>query len=461
MDLSSFHIAMFPWLAIGHMTPYVHLANELASRGHRITILVPKKARDQLQHLNLHTNLIVFCPVLVPHVEGLPEGTETASEIPISATSLLATAMDKTRKQLEEYLEVHMPDMVFYDTAHWIPELTRKLGIKSICYNVICAAALAIALVPARNVPKGQSITPEELENPPAGYPSQTVVLRGAEAKSLMFITKPFGDGITFYDRTTTAMKECDAISIRTCRELEGDMCDYMEAQFKKNVLLTGPVLAPGDKKGPLEERWAKWLGGFDPGSVVFCAFGTQYILEKEQFQELVLGFELTGLPFFIALKPPVGCDSVEEALPEGFEERVKGRAVVFGGWVQQPLILSHTSVGCFVNHCGFGSMWESLMSDNQIVLVPHLGDQILNAKLLVKELKVAVEVEKEANGWFSKESLSKAIRSVMDKESVVGIMMKKNHAKWIETLSSQGFMSGYVDRFVQSLKELCKVARV
>ncbi|KAK9932874.1 hypothetical protein M0R45_020096 [Rubus argutus] len=461
MDPSSFHIAMFPWFAMGHMTPYVHLANELASRGHHITILVPKKARDQLQHLNLHTNLITFCPVLVPHVEGLPEGAETASEIPLSACSLLATAMDKTRKQLEEYLEVHMPDMVFYNLSHWIPELTRKLGIKSVCYNVVSAASLAITIVPARNVPKGRPITPEEIENPPAGYPSETVVLRGAEARSLMYITTLFGDGITFYDRMTTAMKECDAISIRTCRELEDDMCDYMEAQFNKTVLLTGPVFALGDKKGTLEERWAKWLGGFEPGSVVFCAFGSQFILEKEQFQELVLGFELTGLPFFIALKPPVGCDSVEEALPDGFEERVKGRGVVFGGWVQQPLILSHASVGCFVNHCGFGSMWESLMTDNQIVLVPQVGDQFLNTKLLVKELKVAVEVEKAANGRFSKESLCKAIRSVMDKESDVGIMIKKNHAKWIETLSSQGFMSGYVDRFVQSLKELCKVARV
>ncbi|CAB4277425.1 unnamed protein product [Prunus armeniaca] len=99
--------------------------------------------------------------------------------------------------------------------------------------------------------------------------------------------------------------------------------------------------------------------------------------------------------------------------------------------------------------------MWESLMTDNQIVLVPQLGDQILNTKLLVKELKVAVEVEREENGWFSKESLHKAIKSVMDKDSEVGVMVKENHAKWVETLSSPGFMSGYIDRFVQKLKEL------
>ncbi|XP_021834673.1 UDP-glycosyltransferase 79B6-like [Prunus avium] len=454
---SSFHIAMFPWFAIGHITPYLHLANELASRGHRITLLVPNKARLQLQHLVLHADLIVFSPVTVPHVHGLPEGTEIASEIPIHMTHLLATAMDKTRGEIEQFLTFSKPDFVLYDTAQWVPGIARRNGIKTVCYNVVSAAALAIALVPARNVPKDRPITEEDLREPPAGYPSKNVVLRGAEAKALTFITLPYGEGITFYERTTTAMKECDVLSIRTCRELEGDLCDYMEAQYKKPVILTGPVLGLGsDKKSEkLEERWEKWFSGFEAGSVVFCAFGTQWIIEKDQFQELVLGFELTELPFFVALKPPLGYATIEEALPNGFEERVKGRGVVFGGWVQQTAILSHKSVGCFVNHCGFGSMWESLMTDNQIVLVPHLGDQILNTKLLVNELKVAVEVEREENGWLSKESLCKAIKSVMDKDSEVGVIVKKNHAKWVETLSSPGFMSGYIDRFVQKLKEL------
>ncbi|XP_009339314.2 UDP-glycosyltransferase 79B6-like [Pyrus x bretschneideri] len=454
---SSFHLAMFPWLAMGHITPYVHLSNELAARGHRVTLLVPKKAILQLEHLNHHPNLITFSPVTVPHFDGLPEGTEIASEIPIHNIHFLAAAMDLTRDQIEHFLSANKPDFVLYDAAHWVPEIARKNGIKSVCYNVVCAAALAIALVPARQVPKDRPITAKELGVPPAGYPSTTVVLQGHEARSLTFITEPFGDGIRFYDRTIICMKECDALSIRTCRELEGDMCDYMEDQYKRPVLLTGPVLGLGSDNNTeqLEDRWAKWFAGFEAGSVVFCAFGSQWVLEKSQFQELVLGFELTGLPFFVALKPPLGCETIEEALPEGFEERVKERGVVVGSWVQQTLILNHPAVGCFVNHCGFGSMWESLMSDKQIVLVPHLGDQILNTKLLVKKLEVAVEVGREESGWFSKESLSKAVKSVMDEESEVGVMVKKNHAKWMEALTTPGFMSGYIDRFVQKLKEL------
>ncbi|CAK9182970.1 unnamed protein product [Ilex paraguariensis] len=452
---SKLHITMFPWFAFGHITPFLHLSNELAQRGHRVSFLLPKKAHLQWQNTNLHPNLITFHTLTVPHVDGLPPGTETASDIPIFLTGLLAIALDLTRDQVEAYLRDLKPDFVFYDFAYWIPELASQIGFKTVCYNVVSAASLAIALVPARKFPKDKPPTDAELVEPPPGYPSSTVVLRPHEARSLSFMVLEFGTGTTFYERVTTSMKQCDAISIRTCQEIEGPLCDYIESQYDKPMFLTGPVLAEPPET-PLEDRWAKWLDGFELGSVLFCAFGSQWILEKDQFQELVLGFELTGLPFLIALKPPSGAVSIEAALPEGFKERVEGRGIVHGGWVQQQLILNHKSVGCFVTHCGFGSMWEALMSESQIVLVPHLGDQILNTRLMADELKVAVEVERDENGGFSKEGLCQAIKLAMDKNGdQVGALVKNNHAKWKETLVRPGFMSDYIDKFILNLHDL------
>ncbi|KAK9928706.1 hypothetical protein M0R45_025829 [Rubus argutus] len=96
-------------------------------------------------------------------------------------------------------------------------------------------------------------------------------------------------------------------------------------------------------------------------------------VMKEDQFQELLLGFELAGLPFFAALKPPTGVESIESALPEGFEERVKGKGMVYGGWVQQPFILKHPSVGCFVTHCGSRSLSEALVNECQLVLLPNV----------------------------------------------------------------------------------------
>ncbi|CAB4277429.1 unnamed protein product [Prunus armeniaca] len=65
-----------------------NLSNKLAARGHRISFLVPKKAQLELQHLNLHPNLITFHTITFPHIEGLPDGTEIASDIPTSISLL-------------------------------------------------------------------------------------------------------------------------------------------------------------------------------------------------------------------------------------------------------------------------------------------------------------------------------------------------------------------------------------
>lgn len=56
----------------------------------------------------------------------------------------------------------------------------------------------------------------------------------------------------------------------------------------------------------------------------------------------------------------------IEEALPQG--SGVGWRSCGWGGRRWMP------SVGCFVNHCRFESMWESL-SDSPIVLVAYLND--------------------------------------------------------------------------------------
>jgi anthocyanidin 3-O-glucoside 2'''-O-xylosyltransferase len=70
-----------------------------------------------------------------------------------------------------------------------------------------------------------------------------------------------------------------------------------------------------------------------------------------------------------------------------------------------------------------------------------------------VEELKVAVEVEREDNRWISKESLSEAIISVMDKESEVGGLVKYNHAKFKEAFTGEGVQERYLDTFIQSLQ--------
>ncbi|KAK9268345.1 hypothetical protein L1049_000094 [Liquidambar formosana] len=99
--------------------------------------------------------------------------------------------------------------------------------------------------------------------------------------------------------------------------------------------------------------------------------------------------------------------------------------------------------------------MWESLLNDCQIVLLPFHGDQNINARFMVEEINVAVEVERAENWWFTKESLSEAIGSVMDEDSKVGSEVKSNHAKLKEIVLDHDKQGGYIDSFIRNLQDL------
>nr|A0A2R6QXF8.2 RecName: Full=Cyanidin 3-O-galactoside 2''-O-xylosyltransferase FGGT1; AltName: Full=Flavonoid 3-O-glycoside glycosyltransferase 1; AltName: Full=UDP-xylose flavonoid O-glycosyltransferase 6B; Short=AcUFGT6b [Actinidia chinensis var. chinensis] len=455
MGAPTFHIAMYPWFALGHLTPFLHLSNKLARKGHKISFLIPTKTQQKLEPFNLHPDLITFIPVTVPHVDGLPLGAETTSDVPYPLQTLLMTAMDRTEKYVEDVFLGLKVDVVFFDFTHWMPSVAKRLGIKSVNYCIISPATIGYTMSPARQL-QGRELTEADLMVTPLGYPDSSIRLRTHEARAFAARrVMKFGGDTRFCDRNFISFSECDAMGFKTCREIEGPYCDFLESQFEKPVLLSGPVI-PEPPTSPLEEIWAKWLGGFRDGSVIYCAFGSECTLKMNQFQELLLGLVLTGMPFLAVLKPPIGAKSVEEALPEKFETSVEGRGVVHEGWVQQQLILEHPSVGCFITHCGSGSLSEALFNKCQLVLLPNVGDQIINARMMSQNLKVGVEVEKgEEDGLFTGESVCRAVRDAMEEGSEVAKEVRDNHAKMREFLLNKDLESSYIDNFNKKLQDL------
>ncbi|CAN6546353.1 unnamed protein product [Malus baccata var. baccata] len=457
MGAKKLHVAMYPWFAMGHLTSFLHISNKLAERGHRISFFIPVKTLQKLEAFNLYPDRIAFIPINVPHVPGLPPGTETTADVPFPLHSLLMTAMDLTRPEIGQALRELKPDFVFFDFTQWMPELLHELdmGTKSIHYCTISPATVLYLSTPERNLMEKQP-TVADLMLPPPSFPASSITLRTHEARGLVDVMlKEFGRGVTFMQRQFRSFSGCDAIAFKTCREIEGPYCDYIGTQLRKPVFLAGPVV-PETPTKELDEKWSKWLEGFEAKSMIYCAFGSECILKIDQFQELLLGFEITGLPFFAALKPPMGAESIESALPELFAERTRERGVVYGGWVQQPLFLRHPSVGCFVTHCGSGSLSEALVNECQLVLLPNVGDQIINARVMSRDLKVGVEVEKgDLDGLFTKEGVSKAVEAVMEDGGEVAEEVRSNHAKWRDFLCRKELENSYLNSFEQKLHQL------
>ncbi|XP_060972948.1 cyanidin 3-O-galactoside 2''-O-xylosyltransferase FGGT1 [Cannabis sativa] len=329
-------------------------------------------------------------------------------------------------------------------------------------YSVVNPAATAHSVSPAalHNL-RESKITETDLMKPLPGYPDSSIHLHFHEARALrMYLNvKPSSnsEAIHLFDRLYMSLAECDVIGIKGCRETDGMFVNFLKKDFKKPILLTGPLI-PDPPSEPLEKKWQDFLGEFNPNSVIYCCLGSEVILTKSQFQELLLGLELSGLPFLAVLRTPSGVDSIEEALPDGFQERIGGRGVVYGGWIQQPQILNHPSIGCNVTHCGWGSLFEALgaKSKCELVLIPMIGDQIYNARTFGNTLKAGIEVEKsEEKGLFTKESVFEAIKTVMDEDNEVGKEVRANLAKLRQNILRNNFESSYIEDFINKLKTL------
>ncbi|XP_057525270.1 cyanidin 3-O-galactoside 2''-O-xylosyltransferase FGGT1-like [Amaranthus tricolor] len=455
-SLEKLRIAIYPWFAIGHIGSFLPLAKKLAQNGHHVYFFIPSKTLSKLSLQNQYPDHLTFIPITVPLVDGLPAGAETTNDVPDSHVGFLLHAMDQTRDSIETRLTQLKPHIVFYEFAYWIPELGLKHGFKSVFYALSSMASLAYF---APNLKEGKRSSIDELVAPPPGFPTQTFRMHIEEAKGVTKICENadnLGLGITMPQRFFIAFRDCDAIAVKTCMEMEKVYIEYVEKVFGKPVLLGGPMI-PNPSSSKLDEEIDEWLNGFEEGSVVYCALGSEVVLHIDQFHELVLGLELTGRPFLAAIRPPKNHNKVESALPEGFIERTKGKGMIKGGWVQQQQILRHPSVGCFITHCGLGSLSEAIMiSDCQVVLMPQAFEQFINAKMMSLELKIGIEVEKGENDkLFTKQAIQTTVSLAMDQDSQIGKEVRNNHAKLKEILLKDGLEDSYIATFIQSLRDL------
>ncbi|KAL9231028.1 hypothetical protein vseg_006300 [Gypsophila vaccaria] len=289
------HVAMYPWFAMGHITSFLRLGNKLAQRGHKISFFLPRKTILKFVSQNHHPELLTLIPINVPHVHGLPNGAETTRDVPTSP-GLLMSAMDLTRDTIESYLAYLRPNIIFFDFAHWVPRVAQKYGIKSICYYSGLLVRYAYILSLALTRPGKRPVQMVDyLTNPPPNFPTPSMWLQTHEARSMTAtLTCEFGVGLMFIDRIGLSMHLCDAIGVKSCREMERGYCDYVEKRLGKPVLTAGPVV-PDPHKNGLDQKFDSWLMGFGLKSVVYCAFGSECQLGLAQFQELLIGLQLTG----------------------------------------------------------------------------------------------------------------------------------------------------------------------
>ncbi|KAF9674552.1 hypothetical protein SADUNF_Sadunf10G0138900 [Salix dunnii] len=447
------HIAMFPWLAFGHMIPYLELAKQIAQRGHKISFLSTPRNIHRLPPLppNL-TPRINLVSLPLPHVENLPHNAEATADLPHDKIPYLKIAFDGLQDSLFHFLQSSSPDWIIFDFApYWLPEIATKLGISGVYFSILSAWTITFFGPSYSAILNGDDprTEPHHFTVPPkwVTFPSK-VAFRIHEAKRFLDHIEMNSSGVTDIFRSGSVLAGCDVIALRSCLELEADFLRLVEDLHCKPVIPVG-LLPPSAQfsEGGVEEEWvtiSEWLDKQAQGSVVYIAFGSELTMNHSEITELALGLELSGLPFFWALRNRDG--SVR--LPDGFEERVRGRGVVWTSWAPQLRIMAHESVGFFLTHCGYSSVIEALSFGLALIMLPYAIDQGLIARVF-EEKKVGIEVPRdEEDGSFTRNSVAESLRVVNDDKE--GPAYRENAKQQMMTLfGDQKISDRCIDQFV------------
>ena len=91
----SLHVVVFPWLAFGHMIPFLELSKRLARRGHAVTFVSTPRNAARLSAVPPELSARVRVATLeLPAVEGLPDGAESTADVPPEKVGLHKAAFD-------------------------------------------------------------------------------------------------------------------------------------------------------------------------------------------------------------------------------------------------------------------------------------------------------------------------------------------------------------------------------
>ncbi|BFG35626.1 hypothetical protein CerSpe_219000 [Prunus speciosa] len=444
------HIAMFPWLAFGHMIPYLELAKLIAQKGHQISFISTPRNIERLPQLPLNlSSLITLIKLPFPRVDDdLPKAAEATIDIPQNKVMKLKKAYDALQQPLTHFLQSSNPDWLLFDfVPYWAPTIAHNLGIPCAFFSIFIGACLAFAGPTSPKKYPDDRKNPEDYTVSPKWIPFPSNVAFHLFEVRRIYDQSMVGDETNVSDvyRFMEGMKSCDVIAVRSCIEFEPEWLRLLQDIHQKTVLPVGQLPTTNNDENDQWGSISKWLDMQLKGSVVYVAFGSEAMPSQEEITTIARGLEQSELPFIWVFRSNL------VKLPEGFEERIGERGVVCKSWAPQLKILGHDSVGVFLSHSGWSSVVEALTFGRPLVLLTMSNDQGLNARLL-EERKIGYSIPRdEKDGSFTSDWVAESLKLVvkMDEGKIY-----RDKAKELKPLfGDRKKQDTYVHNFLEYLK--------
>ncbi|XP_052149124.1 UDP-glycosyltransferase 91B1-like [Oryza glaberrima] len=449
---SPLHVVIFPWLAFGHLLPCLDLAERLAARGHRVSFVSTPRNLARLPPVRPElAELVDLVALPLPRVDGLPDGAEATSDVPFDKFELHRKAFDGLAAPFSAFLDTacaggRRPDWVLADLMHhWVALASQERGVP--CAMILpCSAAVVASSAPP---------TESSADQREAIVRSMGTAAPSFEAKRATeeFATEG-ASGVSIMTRYSLTLQRSKLVAMRSCPELEPGAFTILTRFYGKPVVPFGllpprPDGARGVSKNGKHDAIMQWLDAQPAKSVVYVALGSEAPMSADLLRELAHGLDLAGTRFLWAMRKPAGVDA-DSVLPAGFLGRTGERGLVTTRWAPQVSILAHAAVCAFLTHCGWGSVVEGLQFGHPLIMLPILGDQGPNARILEgRKLGVAVPRNDE-DGSFDRGGVAGAVRAVVVEEE--GKTFFANARKLQEIVADREREERCIDEFVQHL---------
>ncbi|GAB4839469.1 hypothetical protein Ancab_028992 [Ancistrocladus abbreviatus] len=457
------HVVLLPWLAMGHLIPFLNISKRLASKGIRISFIsTPKNLQTLHTHFPLGPSFSLINLIPISLSAATTDLPESSMDIDYARQPLLKSAFDSLQDPVADFLRHAQPkphSIIFDFTSPWIPSIAASIGASSVYFGLFNASTLSFFGPPAAFLGQRRGSTPESFTVSPDWIPFQSNIVYRLHEVNKFFKILQKSDS-TDSKRFAGSISGSDFVLIRSSPEFESKWIQLLSDQIYRKPVIPAGFLFPAPEKEDIGENWGdveikKWLDKQRLDTVLYVALGTEGVPSQDELTELAHGLEDSGLPFLWVLRnPPESGQDALKMLPKGFKERVEaeGQGFLCTGWVPQVKILGHAAIRGFLTHCGWNSVIEGLGFGRVLVLLPMVNDQGLVARLL-EERGLGVEVPRStADGSFARGSVVETVRLAMFDGK--GEALRENARRMKDVVGTEELNDRYVESFVRFLKE-------
>ncbi|MCL7025575.1 hypothetical protein MKW94_008316 [Papaver nudicaule] len=392
-------VILFPFMAQGHLIPYLALALRIQSKfGYNVTIVNTPLNIHKLQQLlplnkTSKINLVELPFSCSDH--NLPPNSENTDVLPYPLIINLLKSLHSLKPHFHKFISDHLvtPLCIISDIfLGWTVEIAQEFGIFHSVFVTGGAYGMGVFYSIWLNQPQIHQKDSEEILVPdfPQNYKIQRSQLSNLQLRATGT------DTWSLFNKTELSQTlNSDGFLINTIEDFDQVGLSYFKSKLGQNsVWAVGPVadysLALKSKITTTSSDIIQWLEKHEKSSVLYISFGSQDTISRSQIMELAIGLEKSNKNFIWVIRPPLGFDINEE-----FRSEWKKKGLLVRKWAPQLEILSHKSTSVFLSYCGWNSVLESLSFGVPIIGWPLGADQLSNSRLLEEEMGVCVELAK------------------------------------------------------------------